>query len=132
MRPDLWQLVVSGTSEVAIQSLLATAIKHSHLLGDFLQDVVKARYQVFDDQLTRKDWRTYLEEREHLEPEVASWAESTRNKLGQVIFRVLAEAHYLDSTRSSRITPAILTDEVRRYPVNNNERYVLKCLEIPQ
>ena len=130
MTPDLWRLAADGTSEVATQSVFAAAIKHSHLLGDFLQCVVKARYKVFDNQLSRKDWKTYLEEREQLEPEVASWAESTRNKIGEVIFRVLAEAHYLDSTRSLRITPVLLTGEVRRYLVNNGEQYVLDCMEI--
>jgi hypothetical protein len=130
MTPDLWRLVIGGTSEVATQSVFAATIKHSNLLGDFLQCVVKEHYRVFDNQLTRKDWKTYLEEREQLEPEAASWAESTRNKLGEVVFRVLAEARYLDSTRSLRITPAILTDEVRRYLVNNGEQYVLDCMDI--
>lgn len=132
MTPDLWRLVVGGTSEVATQSVFAAAIKHSHLLGDFLQGVVKAHYKVFDNQLSRKDWQTFLEEREQIEPEVASWAESTRDKLGEVIFRVLAEARYLDSTRSLRITPVVLTDEVRRYLVSNGEQEVLDCMEITQ
>lgn len=130
MTPDLWRLVIGGTSEVAMQSILAAAIKHSHLLGDFLKCVVKAHYKVFDNQLSRKNWKTYIEEREQIEPEVASWAEATRNKLGEVIFRVLAEAHYLDSTRTLRITPVVITDEVRRYLVNNGEQYVLDCMEI--
>lgn len=130
MTPDLWQLVVGGTSEVATQSVFAAAIKHSHLLGDFLKCVVKAHYKVFDNQLSRKEWKTYFEEREQLEPEVGSWAESTRNKLGEVIFRVLAEARYLDSTRALRITPVVITDEVRRYLAINGEQYVLECMEI--
>jgi hypothetical protein len=130
MTPDLWRLVVNGTHEVATQALLAAAIKHSHLLGDFLQSVVKARLKVFENQLSRRDWKTYLEEREQLESEVALWAESTRNKLGEVIFRMLAEAKYLDSTRSLKITPIVMTDEVRRYLTDSSEQYVLDCMEI--
>jgi len=132
MTPDLWRLVVNGTHEVATQALLAAAIKHSHLLGDFLQSVVKARLKVFENQLSRKDWTTYLEEREQLDSEVALWAESTRNKLGEVIFRMLAEAKYLDSTRSLKITPVVIIDEVRRYLTDSSEQYVLDCMEITE
>jgi len=36
MKPDLWNLIYSGTSEVIVQALLAASIKHSPLLGDFM------------------------------------------------------------------------------------------------
>jgi hypothetical protein len=36
------------------------AIKHSRLLGDFLNDVVKEQYRVFSKQLSVQDWKKFL------------------------------------------------------------------------
>ena len=51
MHPKLWELIANGNSEVATQALLAAAIKHSRLLGEFIQRVVKQNLRVFNKQL---------------------------------------------------------------------------------
>jgi hypothetical protein len=130
MTPDLWELIVEGPSEVATQAVLAAAIKQSRLLGDFMDQVVRHHVKTFDPQLKTKDWSMFVENCEQLHHEVATWSESTCKKLKQVILRILAEAGYLDSTRSLRITPVTLTDQVRTYLVDNNEDYVLRCMEV--
>ena len=89
MTPDLWRMVSGGNAEVATQALLAAAIKHSRLLGDFLDQVVRQHIMSFDFQLSARDWSDYLESCEHLDPNVREWAESTRRKLREVIFRIL-------------------------------------------
>ena len=60
MAPDLWKMVLNGSSETALQALLVAAIKHSRLLGDFLNDVVKEQYRVFSKQLSVQDWKKFL------------------------------------------------------------------------
>jgi BrxA len=40
MGPDLWKLIRDGSGKVATHAILATAVKHSPLLGDFLDIVV--------------------------------------------------------------------------------------------
>jgi hypothetical protein len=132
MQPELWKLVANGNSDVATQALLAAAIKHSRLLGEFIQRVVKQNLRVFNRQLDKRDWNIFIEECQQIDEEVANWSESTRNKLGQVVFRILAEARYVDSTRSLRIIPVMLIPEVKRYLIKNNEEYVLSCMEFNQ
>lgn len=130
MTPDLWELVVNGTSEVALQSLFAAAIKHSRMLGDFLFDVVKDHYRIFEKQLTMSDWNHFLAICEQRDPTVSTWSGTTRAKLGQVVFRILAEAKYIDSTRSLQITPVTVVPEVLDYLLKYQESYVIKCMDI--
>ncbi len=130
MSPELLEMVVRGTSETAMQALLVAAIRHSRLLGDFLNDVVKEKYRIFDKQLTVQDWKKFLYTCELRDSMVTQWTETTRAKLGQVIFRILAEARYLDSTRSLKLTPITLTPEVRSYLLKHKEKYILKCMDI--
>lgn len=130
MRPDLWSLVIKGTSDVAVQALMAAAIKHSRLLGDFLVDVVKEHQRTFKDQLSVADWKNFLVTCERRDPAVSSWSDTTKAKLGQVVFRILAEAKYLDSPRSLHLMPVTLVPEVRAYLTKHQETYVLKCMDI--
>lgn len=47
MKPDLWRLVRDGSGPVATQAILAAAIKHSPLLGDFLDLVVREQFRYY-------------------------------------------------------------------------------------
>ena len=46
---------------------------------------------------------------------MAIWAATTRLKLFQVIVRILAEAKYLDSSKTMGLTPPLLHPRVRSY-----------------
>ena len=132
MTPELWRMVAEGNAEVATQALLAAAIKHTRLLGDFLDRVVRQHILSFDFHLSAGAWSDFIESCEYLDPNVRRWTESTRLKLRQVVFRILAEAKYIDSTRSLKLTLVPIVDEVRRYLLDNHEYHVLKCMEIYQ
>ena len=51
MDADLWKLVRDGSGTVATQACLAAAVKHSALLGDFLDLVVGAVHTLCQDAL---------------------------------------------------------------------------------
>lgn len=129
MKPDLWVLVDKGSSEVVTQALLAAAIKHSRLLGDFMDKMLRENWRTFKRQIFPKDWDLFLEFCIQTDPKISSWSGSTLSKLRQVVFRILAEARYIDSTRSFKILPVSIVPEVRNYLVANSEEYVLRCME---
>ena len=54
MHPVLWQLVRDGSLPVATHACLAAAVKHSALLGDFLDLVVREQYRLFSPAGTDK------------------------------------------------------------------------------
>lgn len=125
-----WQLVLDDNKEVVRQALLAAAIKHSNLLYDFMTDVIRGHYRTFKRQLSLSDWRSFLEECEQRDPTVASWSDSTKKKLGQVIFRILAEGGYLESTRKLQLSPIMVHPRVRDYLLTNELNSILDCMEI--
>lgn len=127
---DLLQLVVSGSNEAVVQALLAAAIKHSRLLGEFMDRVMREHLRNFEPCLSTSDWGKFLAECEQRGPEIGLWAESTKKKLGQVTLRVLTEAKYLDNPRNMRITPVSLLPEVRRCLEQHGETYPLHCMTL--
>lgn len=124
-----WRKIAERENEVVIQLLLAAAVKHSHLLGDFMSKVYADRQRRLEVSLAPSDWHDFLTECSHHDPAVATWTDSTRAKLFQVIVRILVEAKYLENARSMKLTPRSLHPDVRRYLVAHHETYVLDCLE---
>jgi len=132
MQPEFWKIIDISSADVVIQCLLAASIKQSRLLGDYMDKVMGEHWRTFKRCLTHNDWNDFLEMCSQVDPVVDSWSTSTQEKLKQVIFRILAESKYLDSSRKLNMLPVALIPEVKEYLVNNDEKYVLRCMEITQ
>jgi hypothetical protein len=130
MDNDLWSLVRDGSSQVASQALLSAAIKHSRILGDFMNTVLRRHWQTFTKKIDLKDWNLYLEQCAQIDPKIDTWKDTTRSKLKQIVFRILAEAKYIENTQSCKLIPVSLTPEIKSYLVKNKEDYVLRCMDI--
>ena len=127
-----WEMLVEREHEVVTQLLLAAAVKHSRLLGDFMLRVYADRQRRLEPTLAPIDWQDFLAECAHHDAAVAVWSDSTKVKLFQVIVRILAEAKYLESARSMKLSPRSLHPDVRRYLRSHDESYVIECLERTQ
>lgn len=132
MKPDLWELVHKGGSDVSTQALLAAVIKHSRLLGDFLCQVVHEHWRTFKPEINVKDWKYFFETCSQADPQMLKWTESTRSKLKQIIFRILTESNYIDGTRSGQIQSVTVLPKIKKYLTRNSEDYVLRCMQATQ
>jgi len=132
MTEELWKLIVEGSADTVVQSLLAAAIKHSRLVGDFMDRIVRDRWHTFKRNLCDKDWQEHMEMCAQIDPVVTQWTATTQNKLKQVALRMLAEAKYVDGTKAMQILPVSVLPEVKSYLIRNNEQYVLRCMEVTQ
>lgn len=126
---EAWEMIAHGQQEVSLQMLLVAAIKHSQLLADFLRSVYKERLRRLEQDLSAKDWDGFLAECAHRDGAVASWSDTTKAKLFQVIVRILAETKYLDSTRKMKLTPQSVHPEVARYLKSRGESAMLDLME---
>ena len=130
MDSELWKLVRDGTSTVASHALLAAAIKQSPLLGDFLDLVVREQYRLFSLALSKSVWDTYLDDCRGRDPEMPQWNESTRKRLRSSVFQILAQAGFLENTRTLRLQPVHIATQVLQYLHTHNETYVLRCIQV--
>ena len=130
MTEDLWRLVRDGTGDEATHACLAAAVKHSYLLGDFLDLVVREQYQLYAEKLSKKLWGDYVEECRSRDPDLPEWAESTIARLQSSVFLILAEAGYLDGVRSAKLQTVHIVEPVLRYLRKHDEEYVLRCIQV--
>ncbi len=130
MTPDLWKLVKDGSSTVATHACLAAAVKHSALLADFLDLVVREQYQIFAEKLTHQHWHDFVAECQNRDPDLSQWSESTIKRLRSSVLQILQQAGYIDNTRSLRLQTVHLSGEVVRYLENHDEGNVLRCIQV--
>jgi len=98
-----WVMISSREQEVAMQMLLAAAIKQSRILGDFMLEVVGERLRRLETNLLVFDWEHYWLDCARRDPVLDTWSSSTKAKLFQVIPRILCEARYLATTRQMEL-----------------------------
>ena len=130
MDADLWKLVRDGNSIASTHALLAAAIKHSPLLGDFLDLVVREQYRVFNPALSNKLWEEYLDGCRGRDPEMPLWNESTRRRLRSSVFQTLAQAGFIEDTKTLKLQPVHIFPRVLRYLQDRDEEYVIRCIQV--
>jgi hypothetical protein len=130
MSPDLWRLVRDGTGTVATHAVLAAAVKHSPLLGDFLDLVVREQYRLFNTALSNRLWDEYLYDCRGRDPDMPIWNESTRKRLRSSVFQILVQAGYIENTRSKRLQTVHIASQVLQYLERHKEHYVLRCIKV--
>ncbi len=130
MSAELWKLIINGSFETATQAILAASIKHNHLIGDFMDTVIRQHWQTFKKHISGKDWDDFLRTCAQIEPRVDAWSAKTRMKLRQVVLRILAESGYIENTKTGLLLPVTIVPEIRSYLSNHNEHYVLRCMDV--
>lgn len=130
MGVDLWKLVRDGKGTVATHAVLAAAVKHSPLLGDFLVLVVADQYRQFGKALSNTMWDDYLDGCRGRDTDMPQWSDSTRKRLRSSVFQSLAQAGYVENTRTLKLQTVHVAEQVVRYLTAHDEEYVLRCIQV--
>lgn len=123
MHADLWRLIRDGSKTVATHACLTAAIKHSPLLGDFLDLVVREQYRLFVSKLSPALWEAYLNDCRGRDSEMPLWNDSTRRRLRSSVYQTLAQSGFLESTRTLRLQPVHIASEVLGCLRDHREEY---------
>jgi hypothetical protein len=130
MTPDLWELIKDGDSITATQACLAAAIKHCRILGDYLDIVVRGQFNKLEDRLTPRLWEDFVLGCRQRDSEMDEFPPSTAKKMRTNIHRILNEAGYLHGGRKWLLQRVDILPEILRYLKDNDEEYVLRCIQI--
>ena len=89
--------------------LLIAACKCYPFLFEFIRTTLADKYAVFAYRVGKGDFDTYWNRSRLEHPSLEEVSDSTRLKIRQVTFRLLAEAGLLSSTKDPQITPIQLS-----------------------
>lgn len=132
MTTDLWRLVRDGSKPVTTHAVFAATIKHTPLIGDFLDLVVRDLYRRFEDTLKPQHWDRYVEDCHNRDPLMPEWSTTTLEKLRTRVFGMMTEAGYLSDSRTRTLKHVHVSPEVIQYLKESDEDYVLRCMQVTQ
>ena len=84
--------------------------------------VVGEQYRLFGPALSNKLLDDYLDGCRERDPDMPQWNESTRRRLRSSVFQMLAQAGYIENTRSLKLQTVHIADQVLRYLKANRRR----------
>lgn len=130
LEPDFWKALRDGDDELATQVAFCGALERNLLLVEFMESVLRDAYTSQAEQLDSYVWLDFLDERSQRDPDIADWKESSKKKMGQVVFRMLAEVGYLKSTRKLELQRVIIRAELRMLLEEHYKQRIKKCMEV--
>lgn len=87
LEPPFWQALRDGDDQLATQVSFCAAMARNLLLVEFLESVVADAFLTQAEALQAYQWDEFLAERVHRDEAIAGWAESSKRKMGQVVYR---------------------------------------------
>lgn len=125
-----WRALRDGDDELATQVAFVAALERNLLLVEFVETVLRDALILRAEKLAQYQWLDFLEDRAHRDAAIEDWTESSKKKMGQVAFRILAEVGLLQSTRSLRLQHMLVRPEVNVL-LEDSRRYRIKaCLNV--
>lgn len=130
MDTPFWRAIRDGDDELATQVVFCSALERNLLLVEFIETVLKDAFVTRAGVLEPYHWNEFLDERSHRDSTITTWTESSRKKMAQVVYRMLAEVGLLKSTRNMKLQNLMIRSEVRVL-LDDSYRYRIKaCLEV--
>ena len=126
----LWRMVRDGEQAQATEADLAGAVKHSRLLGDFMDITMREQRALFAKKLERRMWSEYIEGCRGRDPDMPYWSDATMAKLRSIVFSMLVEAEYLKDTRSLLLQNVFVDAQLDAYLRDRGETHVLRGLQV--
>ena len=130
IEPEFWRALRDGDEELATQVAFCTALERNLLLVEFMERVIRDAYVTHAENLELFQWADFLEDCAHKDPNIYDWKESSKKKMRQVVFRMLAEMGYLNNTRSLKLQHVVIRPEIRAMLDDTCKQRIRQCMEV--
>jgi hypothetical protein len=114
-------VIATASVDVAKQVNLYAMMKHNRIVWDFMTTVIGEKFRTQDFSFTKKDVSSFMFQLQEQNEDVASWSDSTIQKIKQVLTKILVECDYLDNAKSDVLNPVYLYPELEEEIKANND-----------
>lgn len=109
---DELELLQQGSASEQKYLLWLGVCRRYVFIHEFASEVIRERYLTLKHDLPAEEFEIFYNAKEQWHEDLEKIAESTRNKLRTVLYKILREAEIIDANKL--ILPAMLTDELIR------------------
>ena len=110
-----------NASDLEKKQILWLAICRTYkFIAEFAIEILREKFIVMDYKLDQDDYRIFFNRKAEWSEQIDYLTASTRNKLGQVMFRILREAEIISD--ENLINQNLLNEELKNLIKNNNQQ----------
>ena len=109
-RPQI-EVLKNGTFKAQNEMAFLAVCKYFDFIREFVIEVVREKYLVFDYELTDGDYLSFFRRKSEFHPEMDNLTDITQKKLKQVTFKILEQAGIIDAVKSRIIQPQLLESD---------------------
>lgn len=124
---DLINELATAPVSIAKQINLYAIMRYNRLVWEFMTLVIAEKYENQDFSFERKDLNIFFTRLQEQNDDVASWSDKTVTKIKQVLTKMLVEAEFLDSNKSTTLNNVYLYEELESGIKENNDRVALRA-----
>ncbi len=110
LTPDQLDLLAEGSLEEQKQLLWVAICKRYLFVREFAVEVIREKFLAMNYQITDLDYDAFFNRKADWHAELEQITDKTRDKLKQVVFRILREAGI--TTTEASILPAVLSSRM--------------------
>ena len=118
---ELISWIINRPLDISKQVCLYAMMKHSRLIWEFMITVIGEKYRTRNFSYSRMDLNIFFTRLQEQNDTVASWSDSTINKLKSVLGGLLKENGYIDETSSKRLNEVLLDYKLKDKIIKNGD-----------
>lgn len=115
MGEAFWIELSDVSDDTARQMLLLATMCQSPVLTDFMATTLSDARQMYREALRSDDWQEFILSRQRAIIGLEQYSESSIQKMGSNVFKILADSGYLESGRSKKLKNVYLLPQIREW-----------------
>ncbi len=126
----LLKKLANGNLETGKQIVLYSILKTDRLLFEFMQEVYREKFFLRDYTITSRDFSSFFQRKAEQSEQLASLADYTFYKLGQVYKRILMEAGLARKNKKNlEIKRPVIEQDVIQHIINSGGQVYLEAMQ---
>jgi len=124
----LLEYLVTATHDMVKLTLIYSICKASHIIYDFIIEVIREKYLLFDYTLLDMDYERFIRTKEEIEllPPIS---DKTAKKTKNMIFKILEQGGILNDVKERQIQRPYIDEQLLKL-IYKHDRYADKYLKI--
>lgn len=116
------EFFVEASIQEQAYTLWLAICRRYDFVAEFAVELLHERYASLRGELSQEDFEAFLNKKAEWHPEIDKLTDSSRNKVRQILFRILKQAEILD--KDNQIIPVIISAALTKaLSIDNNELF---------
>ncbi len=124
LNPSQLNLLINGDLDETKAMIFLSLVKTYSFFFDFINEVVRNKYLMFDYLLTDSDYIKFFNAKSFIHEELNNISDITAKKVKQVVYKLMEQIGLINNIKNGSIFKPMISDNVLEVIINDNPEYL--------